>query len=238
MITEAISSLKEKSGSSPRAISKFVEEKYYVGGLPQNFKRMLSTQLNKLTKSGNLVKVKKSFKLPETEKSKSEGEKIVGFRKYAEKYERSSRTVAKIRRLEDKYEKKKWERLQQQQSDQVQTRLYKQRSEIIESIPKFWPTAFMSDYALRRRLNEVDKKITKFLNSVVVEGCPYSTSECTITLGITAGLEEKWSEQSHTDMNKSFFTWFCEDSKKELHDQVANSIACDLWFYAPNYFVD
>ncbi|XP_026448347.1 NAP1-related protein 2-like isoform X2 [Papaver somniferum] len=186
-------------------------------------------------------------------------------------------TVAKIQCMEDKYEKKLWEwERWQKQNDQVQMSLYKQRSEIIKSIPKFWSTAFMSDYSLQRLLNEVDKKIINYLDSVVVEGSLDATSECTVTLnfeenpyfknssltkefklshegiieakgttitwktgkGITAGLEEKGSEQSNTDMNKSFFTWFCEDPKKKLRDEVANLIACDLWCYAPEYFVN
>ncbi|XP_026387649.1 NAP1-related protein 1-like isoform X2 [Papaver somniferum] len=186
------------------------------------------------------------------------------------------KTVLRIRNLKDTCKKELWEIKvkQQQQDDRVQAHLYKQRGDIIKSIPKFWSTAFTGDYSLQRRLNKVDKKIIKFLNSVVVEGRPEVASECTIILnfdeneyfdnssltktisfsykginkvsgttinwksgkGITAGLEEKWSEQSHTDVHKSFFTWFSEGCTKKLHDPVVNALASDLWRYAPDYF--
>ncbi|MGD7340726.1 histone H1/H5 family protein, partial [Ralstonia pseudosolanacearum] len=62
MITEAITTLKERTGSSQFAIAKFVEDKY-KSKLPANFKKLLLVQLKKLVASGKLVKVKNSFKL-------------------------------------------------------------------------------------------------------------------------------------------------------------------------------
>ncbi|MCL7046491.1 hypothetical protein MKW94_016742 [Papaver nudicaule] len=70
MIIEAISSLKERTGSSQRAIAKFIEEKY-VTGLPSNFKKIISMQLKKFVKFEKLVKVKNSYKISVTEKSKN-----------------------------------------------------------------------------------------------------------------------------------------------------------------------
>ncbi|KAJ9696599.1 hypothetical protein PVL29_008692 [Vitis rotundifolia] len=70
MICEAISSLKERTGSSQQAISKFIEEKY-SGTLPPNFNKLLSVQLKRFVKSEKLVKVKNSFKTTATEKAKS-----------------------------------------------------------------------------------------------------------------------------------------------------------------------
>ncbi|GMY20784.1 histone H1-like [Fagus crenata] len=61
MITEAIVSLKEKTGSSQYAITKFSEEKHKQ--LPTNFRKLLLFHLKKLVASGKLVKVKNSFKL-------------------------------------------------------------------------------------------------------------------------------------------------------------------------------
>ncbi|XP_027116429.2 uncharacterized protein [Coffea arabica] len=61
MIKEAIIALKERTGSSPYAIAKFIEEKQK--DLPPNFKKLLSVQLKKLLASGKLIKVKNSFKL-------------------------------------------------------------------------------------------------------------------------------------------------------------------------------
>ncbi|KAJ8623295.1 hypothetical protein MRB53_031824 [Persea americana] len=69
MISEAISSLKERTGSSQQAIAKFIEEKYKTD-LPPTFKKVLSIQLKKFAKSEKLVKVKNSFKLPVSEKVK------------------------------------------------------------------------------------------------------------------------------------------------------------------------
>ena len=62
MITEAIVALKDRTGSSQYAITKFVEEKHKQ--LPQSFRKLLLLNLKKLVASGKLVKVKASFKLP------------------------------------------------------------------------------------------------------------------------------------------------------------------------------
>lgn len=61
MIKEAIIALKERTGSSPYAIAKFIEDKQK--DLPPNFKKLLSVQLKKLLASEKLIKVKNSFKL-------------------------------------------------------------------------------------------------------------------------------------------------------------------------------
>ncbi|KDO45885.1 hypothetical protein CISIN_1g029087mg [Citrus sinensis] len=63
MINEAITALKERTGSSQFAIAKFIEEKQKAS-LPNNFKKLLLVQLKKLVANGKLVKVKNSFKLP------------------------------------------------------------------------------------------------------------------------------------------------------------------------------
>ena len=60
MIKAAIASLKERTGSSVQAITKYVEANYK---LPDNFKKVLSNQLKKLAAEGKLVKVKASYKL-------------------------------------------------------------------------------------------------------------------------------------------------------------------------------
>lgn len=69
MISEAISTLKERNGSSQQAITKIIEEKYEKV-LPPNFKKLVSVQLNEFVKSERLVKVKSSFKISSTEKLK------------------------------------------------------------------------------------------------------------------------------------------------------------------------
>ncbi|KAL4378557.1 hypothetical protein GQ457_02G003650 [Hibiscus cannabinus] len=69
MIKDAIVSLKERTGSSQYAITKFIEEKQK--NLPGNFKKLLLFHLKKLVAAGKLVKVKNSFKLPSA-RSKTE----------------------------------------------------------------------------------------------------------------------------------------------------------------------
>ncbi|KAL4361939.1 hypothetical protein GQ457_04G029090 [Hibiscus cannabinus] len=69
MISEAISTLKDRTGSSQPAIAKFIEDKYGKM-LPPNFKKLLSVQLNKFVKSEKLAKLKNSYKISSTEKPK------------------------------------------------------------------------------------------------------------------------------------------------------------------------
>lgn len=64
MMSEAITTLKERNGSSQHAIQKFIEEKHK--NLPSNFRKLLLVNLKKFVASGRLVKVKGSFKLPST----------------------------------------------------------------------------------------------------------------------------------------------------------------------------
>ncbi|XVE73383.1 hypothetical protein DITRI_Ditri11bG0113600 [Diplodiscus trichospermus] len=69
MICEAISTLKDRTGSSQPAIAKFIEDKYNKM-LPPNFKKLLSVQLKKFVKSEKLMKLKNSYKISSTEKLK------------------------------------------------------------------------------------------------------------------------------------------------------------------------
>ena len=62
MVKAAILALKDRNGSSVPAIAKYVGSNFK---LPGNFKKILSTQLKNLVKSGKLVKVKASYKLGE-----------------------------------------------------------------------------------------------------------------------------------------------------------------------------
>ncbi|KAL5663006.1 hypothetical protein ACJX0J_023114, partial [Zea mays] len=62
MVSEAITSLKERTGSSSYAIAKFVEDKH-KDKLPPNFRKLLNVQLKKLVAGGKLTKVKNSYKL-------------------------------------------------------------------------------------------------------------------------------------------------------------------------------
>ncbi|KAL7142087.1 hypothetical protein ABFS83_08G099400 [Erythranthe nasuta] len=67
MIKEALLALKEKSGSSPYAIAKYMEDKH-KGVLPANFRKILGLQLKNSAAKGKLNKIKASYKLSETGK--------------------------------------------------------------------------------------------------------------------------------------------------------------------------
>ncbi|XP_065853046.1 histone H1 [Euphorbia lathyris] len=67
MIKEAVTALNEKSGSSPYAIAKYMEEKHKAV-LPANFKKILGLQLKNSAARGKLIKIKASYKLSETGK--------------------------------------------------------------------------------------------------------------------------------------------------------------------------
>lgn len=67
MIKEAILALRERTGSSPYAIAKYMEEKH-KGELPVNFRKVLTIQLRNLAAKGKLLKVKASFKLSQSGK--------------------------------------------------------------------------------------------------------------------------------------------------------------------------
>ncbi|XP_022725829.1 histone H1-II-like [Durio zibethinus] len=67
MICEAIEALKEKNGSSKRAIAKFIESAYK--DLPPTHPALLTHNLKRLKNNGLLVMVKKSYKLASTARS-------------------------------------------------------------------------------------------------------------------------------------------------------------------------
>ena len=60
MVAAAIKALKERSGSSSKAIAKYIGANYKV---PAGFEKSLGQQLKRLAAAGKLVRVKASFKL-------------------------------------------------------------------------------------------------------------------------------------------------------------------------------
>ncbi|XWS64187.1 hypothetical protein CRYUN_Cryun06bG0164900 [Craigia yunnanensis] len=69
MICEAIGALKEKNGSSKRAIAKYIESAFK--DLPQSHPALLTHHLKRLKNNGILVMVKKSYKLASTARSEA-----------------------------------------------------------------------------------------------------------------------------------------------------------------------
>ncbi|XP_050888785.1 histone H1.1, partial [Lathyrus oleraceus] len=70
MITEAITNLKERTGSSQYAITKFIEEKYK--DLPPTYRKLVLPHLKKSVAPGKLVKVKSCFKTATSHKLQRE----------------------------------------------------------------------------------------------------------------------------------------------------------------------
>ncbi|XP_057979507.1 histone H1 [Malania oleifera] len=62
MIKEALLALNERSGSSPYAIAKHMEENHKAV-LPANFRKILGLQLKNSAARGKLIKIKASYKL-------------------------------------------------------------------------------------------------------------------------------------------------------------------------------
>ncbi|XP_038972944.1 NAP1-related protein 2-like [Phoenix dactylifera] len=59
----------------------------------------------------------------------------------------------------------------EQKYNEIRRPVYVKRNEIIQSIPDFWLTAFLSHPALSDLLTEEDQKIFKYLVSLDVEDC-------------------------------------------------------------------
>lgn len=60
LILEAITSLKEPTGSNKTAIALYIEDQYEY---PPDFRRLLSVKLKKMTETGKLVKVKRKYRI-------------------------------------------------------------------------------------------------------------------------------------------------------------------------------
>ena len=94
MVKAAILALKDRNGSSVPAIAKYLGSNFK---LPGNFKKILSTQLKNLVKSGKLLKVKASYKLGEALKKapKKPKKKAAPKKKKAKKAKKAKKPKAK-----------------------------------------------------------------------------------------------------------------------------------------------
>ncbi|GFY80447.1 hypothetical protein Acr_01g0002560 [Actinidia rufa] len=95
MIKDALMSSKEKSGSSPYAIAKFMEQKFSAV-LPANFRKILGVQLKNSVAKGKLIKIKASYKLSETDqtKPKSKPSTEKGTKRKSETEKKAAKKVA------------------------------------------------------------------------------------------------------------------------------------------------
>ncbi|XP_068656753.1 telomere repeat-binding factor 1-like [Aristolochia californica] len=70
LILEAITSLKEPSGSNKTAIAMYIEDQYWA---PPNFERLLSAKLKALSENGKLIKVKCRYQIAPSSSAFFEG---------------------------------------------------------------------------------------------------------------------------------------------------------------------
>lgn len=104
MIKDALLALKEKGGSSPYAIGKYIEEKQKAT-LPSNFRKILGQQLKNSAAKGKLIKVKASYKLSDAVKkaapkaviAKKKGEKVKKIVEAAAKPSKKAEAVKKTK---------------------------------------------------------------------------------------------------------------------------------------------
>lgn len=88
--------LKEKSGSSPYAIGKYMEEKHKAV-LPANFKKILALQLKNSEARGKLIKVRASYKLSEAGKKDKSTAKTTQVAKSKTEEEKTTTTTKKTK---------------------------------------------------------------------------------------------------------------------------------------------
>ncbi|KAI3850462.1 hypothetical protein MKW98_000272 [Papaver atlanticum] len=122
--------------------------------------------------------------------------------------------------------------------------LYDERTELIKSIPDFWPTAFLSHYALGDLFSEEDQKIFRFVKSMYVEDEEDVVSVYKITLNFNknpyftnTSLTKKISfcEDGVTNLSAVDIKWEVEmDVATEYqHDTSVTNTSFFTWFCAP-----
>ncbi|XP_020274294.1 NAP1-related protein 2-like isoform X1 [Asparagus officinalis] len=113
-------------------------------------------------------------------------------------------SIEKLQEIQDELEKVNEEASDkvlevEQKYNEIRRPVYKRRNEIIQSIPDFWLTAFLSHPALGDLLTEEDQKIFKHLISLDVEDSKDVKSGYTITFNFSANpyFEETKLEKTY-----------------------------------------
>ncbi|PPS13883.1 hypothetical protein GOBAR_AA06695 [Gossypium barbadense] len=103
-------------------------------------------------------------------------------------------SIEKLQEIQDELEKERADEVRQVRKSWKWSRntmrickpVYDKRNEIINSIPDFWLTAFLSHPALGDLLTEEDQKIFKYINSLEVEDFKDLKSGYTITFNFNS----------------------------------------------------
>ncbi|KAI3874974.1 hypothetical protein MKW98_019547 [Papaver atlanticum] len=130
----------------------------------------------------------------------------------------------------------------------TQESMFQERSEIVETLPRFRPTALSADRRLLRYMNEEEQEILlKYLKSVHVSYHGGAKSGYTIHLNmdINPHFENLTLEKTFNFTNQriyskrgtaiSFFKWYAEDTHN-YRDLVAEEILVDFWPNAHKYY--
>ncbi|XP_058107562.1 NAP1-related protein 1-like isoform X4 [Magnolia sinica] len=124
--------------------------------------------------------------------------------------------------------------------NEIRQPIYDRRNEVIQTIPDFWLTAFLSHPTLCGLMTEEDPKIFKYMKSLEVFDLNDVKLGYSITFGTSNGTAQEKEGNKRPFAEESFFTWFSEAPFEELsvarHDEVANIIREDLWTNPLQYF--
>ncbi|KAI3845838.1 hypothetical protein MKX03_031248 [Papaver bracteatum] len=133
----------------------------------------------------------------------------------------------------------------------LQERLFHERSEIVESIPDFWPTALLSAYGVVEHMNEEEQKVFRYLRSVDVVYHGDAKSGYTIYLDMNINpyfdnlrlaktfrfTREGTTSESGTEirwMKDRYIEIFAEDEGMQSHNDI---IVQELWPNARMYYL-
>ncbi|KAJ8479353.1 hypothetical protein OPV22_023080 [Ensete ventricosum] len=141
-------------------------------------------------------------------------------------------SIEKLQEIQDEIEKVNEEASDkvlevEQKYNEIRRPIYKRRNEIIQSIPDFWLTAFLSHPVLGDLLSEEDQKIFKYLVSLDVEDSKDVKSGYSVTFNFSpnpyfedASLTKTYSfyDEGTTNINGTTIKW-----KEGMN--VANGVA-------------
>ncbi|KAG6479552.1 hypothetical protein ZIOFF_063019 [Zingiber officinale] len=154
-------------------------------------------------------------------------------------------SIEKLQEIQDEIEKVNEEASDkvleiEQKYNEIRRPIYRRRNEIIQSIPDFWLTAFLSHPVISDLVTEEDQKILKYLVSLDVEDFKDVKSGYSITFNIANGISHEKEGGKRPLVEESFFSWFNETQPKNLaegfSDEVAEMLKEDLWPNPLKYF--
>ncbi|KAM7471402.1 hypothetical protein LguiA_009585 [Lonicera macranthoides] len=143
-------------------------------------------------------------------------------------------SIEKLQEIQDELEKINEEASDkvlevEQKYNEIRRPVYDKRRDIINSIPDFWLTAFLSHPALGDLLNEEDQKIFKHLSSIEVEDFKDVKSGYSITFnfGPNPYFEDKKLTKSYTFLDEGTTKITATSIKWKEGMGIANGVSND-----------